>query len=57
VKIINVMNDVPCLVLPDTFCIPFPYLYSLVCVESLTKMELPVSPSDVVIMRVMVDRA
>jgi hypothetical protein len=27
-----------------------------VCVESLAKMVLPVSPSDVVIMRVLVDR-
>jgi len=36
--------------------IPFSYLLSLVCVEPLAKMALPVSPSDVVIMRVMVDR-
>lgn len=56
-KVINVMNDVPCLVLPDMFCIPFSYLCSLVCVESLTKMALPVSPSDVEIMKVMIDRA
>ena len=55
-KIINIMNDVTCLVLPDMVCIPFSYLCSLVCVEYLTKMALPVSPSDVVIMRVMVDR-